>query len=194
MAARKNYTAAQIINGLRRAEVGLANGKSMKEVIRDLGVSEQTYYRWRREYGGMKTSQAKRLKELEKENQRLKRAVADLTAHPGSLEGTSPMRPGRWPSLVWRRSLRCARFPPGRSCSPSSRRVSDDGTKRSRRELQRRRAGPESGAGLSRPRDRSHPDRVARRRTEAYQVARASRLGPGQEAGGRQSLPAASSP
>ena len=54
MAARKNYTAAQIINGLRRAEVGLANGKSMKEVIRDLGVSEQTYYRWRREYGGMK--------------------------------------------------------------------------------------------------------------------------------------------
>ena len=51
----------------------------MKEVIRDLGVSEQTYYRWRREYGGMKTSQAKRLKELEKENQRLKRAVADLT-------------------------------------------------------------------------------------------------------------------
>ena len=60
-------------------EVGLANGKSMKEVIRDLGVSEQTYYRWRREYGGMKTSQAKRLKELEKENQRLKRAVADLT-------------------------------------------------------------------------------------------------------------------
>ena len=62
MAARKNYTAAQIINGLRRAEVGLANGKSMKEVIRDLGVSEQTYYRWRREYGGMKTSQAKRLK------------------------------------------------------------------------------------------------------------------------------------
>ena len=60
MAARKNYTAAQIINGLRRAEVGLANGKSMKEVIRDLGVSEQTYYRWRREYGGMKTSQAKR--------------------------------------------------------------------------------------------------------------------------------------
>ena len=58
MAARKNYTAAQIINGLRRAEVGLANGKSMKEVIRDLGVSEQTYYRWRREYGGMKTSQA----------------------------------------------------------------------------------------------------------------------------------------
>ena len=53
-------------------------------------------------------------------------------AHPGSLEGTSPMRPGRWPSLVWRRSLPCARFRPGGSCSASSRRVSDDGTKRSR--------------------------------------------------------------
>ena len=88
MAARKNYTAAQIINGLRRAEVGLANGKSMKEVIRDLGVSEQTYYRWRREYGGMKTSQAKRLKELEKENQRLKRAVADLNGGQHDPEGS----------------------------------------------------------------------------------------------------------
>ena len=55
----------------------------MKEVIRDLGVSEQTYYRWRREYGGMKTSQAKRLKELEKENQRLKRAVESRT-HPSA--------------------------------------------------------------------------------------------------------------
>ena len=58
---------------------GLANGNTTKEVCRDLGVSEQTYYRWRREYGGMKLSQAKRLKELEKENQQLKRAVAELT-------------------------------------------------------------------------------------------------------------------
>ena len=79
MAARKNVSTAQIINALRRAEVGIANGKKIKEICRDLGVSEQTYYRWRREYGGMKTSQAKRLKELEKENQLLKRAVADLT-------------------------------------------------------------------------------------------------------------------
>ena len=86
MAARKNYTAAQIINGLRRAEVGLANGKSMKEVIRDLGVSEQTYYRWRREYGGMKVDQARRFKELEKENARLKRAVANLTVDKLILE------------------------------------------------------------------------------------------------------------
>ena len=78
MAARKNVSPGQIINALRKAEVGIANGKKIKEVCRELGVSEQTYYRWRREYGGMKASQAKRLKELEKENQRLKRAVADL--------------------------------------------------------------------------------------------------------------------
>ena len=78
MAARKNVSPGQIINALRKAEVGIANGKRIKAVCRELGVSEQTYYRWRREYGGMKASQAKRLKELEKENQRLKRAVADL--------------------------------------------------------------------------------------------------------------------
>ena len=79
MAAQKRMSAGQIINALRKAEVGIANGKRIKEVCRELGVSEQTYYRWRREYGGMKTSQAGRLKELEKETQLLKRAVADLT-------------------------------------------------------------------------------------------------------------------
>ena len=79
MAARKNFSTGQIINALRKAEVGIANGKAIKDVCRELGVSEQTYYRWRREYGGMKTSQARRLKELEKETQLLKRAVADLT-------------------------------------------------------------------------------------------------------------------
>ncbi len=86
MAARKNVSTAQIMNALRQAEVGIANGKKIREVCRDLGVSEQTYYRWRREYGGMKTSQAKRLKELEKENQLLKRAVADLTVDKLILE------------------------------------------------------------------------------------------------------------
>jgi transposase-like protein len=79
MAAPKNVSPAQIINNLRRAEVELANGISVREVCRELGVSEQTYYRWRREYGGMKANQAKRMKELEKENRHLKRAVADLT-------------------------------------------------------------------------------------------------------------------
>ena len=59
--------------------MALANGKRVKQVCRELGVSEQPYYRWRKEYGGMKVSQAKRLKALEKQNQRLKQAVADLT-------------------------------------------------------------------------------------------------------------------
>ena len=76
---RKRDTPEQIITALREAEVGLARGKSVKLMSRELGITEQTYYRWRREYGGMKVSQARRLKELERENGRLKRAVADLT-------------------------------------------------------------------------------------------------------------------
>ena len=76
---RKRHTPEQIITALREAEVGLARGKSVKLISRELGITEQTYYRWRREYGGMKVSQARRLKELKRENGRLKRAVADLT-------------------------------------------------------------------------------------------------------------------
>ena len=76
---RKRHTPEQIITAPREAEVGLARGKSVKLISRELGITEQTYYRWRREYGGMKVSQARRLKELERENGRLKRAVADLT-------------------------------------------------------------------------------------------------------------------
>ena len=74
-----DYTPEQIITALREAEVGLARGKSVKLMSRELGITEQTYYRWRREYGGMKVSQARRLKERERENGRLKRAVANLT-------------------------------------------------------------------------------------------------------------------
>ena len=76
---RKRHTPEQIITALREAEVGLARGKSVKLISRELGITEQTYYRWRREYGGMKVSQARRLKEIERENGRLKRAAADLT-------------------------------------------------------------------------------------------------------------------
>ncbi len=76
---RKRHTPEQIITALREAEVGLARGKSVKLISRELGITEQTYYRWRREYGGMKVSQARRLKEFEREKGRLKRAVADLT-------------------------------------------------------------------------------------------------------------------
>ncbi len=77
--ARKRYPAEEIIGKLREAEVALAQGQKIGVVVRKLGVSEQTYYRWRREYGGLRVDQAKRLKELETENARLKRAVADLT-------------------------------------------------------------------------------------------------------------------
>jgi transposase-like protein len=74
---RKRHTAEQIIAKLREAEVGLAKGQPLALVVRKLEIAEQTYYRWRKEYGGLRVDQAKRLKELEKENARLKRLVAD---------------------------------------------------------------------------------------------------------------------
>jgi transposase-like protein len=74
---RKRHTAEQIIAKLREAEVGLAKGQPLALVVRKLEIAEQTYYRWRKEYGGLRVDQAKRLKELEKENTRLKRLVAD---------------------------------------------------------------------------------------------------------------------
>jgi putative transposase len=77
--SRKRFTAEKIIGMLRESEVFLAQGKTVGEICRSLGVSEQSYYRWRREYGGLKSSQAKRIKDLERENSRLKKAVADLT-------------------------------------------------------------------------------------------------------------------
>jgi len=76
---KKGFTAEQIIGKLREAEVLLSQGSTVGEVSRKLGITEQTYYRWRRGYGGMRLGQARRLKELEKENGRLKRLVADLT-------------------------------------------------------------------------------------------------------------------
>ena len=76
---KKGFSAEQIIGKLREAEVLLGQGSLVGEVSRKLGITEQTYYRWRREYGGMRVEQARRLKELEKENGRLKRLVADLT-------------------------------------------------------------------------------------------------------------------
>jgi putative transposase len=77
--AKKGYTPEQIINKLREAEILLSQGNSIGEASRKVGVTEQTYYRWRKEYGGMRVEQAKRLKELEKENVRLKKLVADLS-------------------------------------------------------------------------------------------------------------------
>jgi putative transposase len=76
---RKRLTAEQIIHQLREAEVLLAQGQTVGEICRHIGISEQSYYRWRREYGGLKRDQARRLKDLERENGRLRRVVADLT-------------------------------------------------------------------------------------------------------------------
>lgn len=76
---KKRHTAEQIVGKLREAEVELAKGRAMVEVVRKLGITEQTYYRWRKEYGGLRTDQARRFKEVERENARLKKLVADLS-------------------------------------------------------------------------------------------------------------------
>jgi putative transposase len=76
---RKRYRPEDILSKLREADIHISQGKTVAETIRVLGISDVSYYRWRKEYGGMTTSQVKRLKELEKENQRLRKAVSDLT-------------------------------------------------------------------------------------------------------------------
>ena len=75
----KKHKPEEIIGKLREVEIVLAQGASTAEACRRIEVSEQTYYRWRKEYGGLKTDQARRMKDLEKENQRLRRAISDLT-------------------------------------------------------------------------------------------------------------------
>lgn len=75
----KRYGAEEVIWKLKQADVLISQGKTIDGVCKELGVSDATYYKWRKEYGGMQVSQAKRLKELEQENSRLKKAVAELT-------------------------------------------------------------------------------------------------------------------
>lgn len=77
--ARKRFTTEQIIGMLREAEVRLGQGQSISLICKGLSISEQSYYRWRRDYGGLKLDQAKRLKDLERENERLRRAISELT-------------------------------------------------------------------------------------------------------------------
>jgi len=77
--AKRRYTAEEMVTVLRQVEVAVANGKATLQACREAEITEQTYYRWRKEYGGLKLEQAKRLKELEKENARLKRLVAELS-------------------------------------------------------------------------------------------------------------------
>ena len=76
---KKGYTPEQIINKLREAEVLLSQGAALSTVLKKIAVSDVTYYRWRKEYGGMRVDQAHRLKQLEQENNRLKKLVADLS-------------------------------------------------------------------------------------------------------------------
>ncbi len=86
---RRSYSAEQVINRLRETEVHLSQGLTVGEVSRKMGITEQTYYRWRKEYGGMRVEQAKRLKDLEKENARLKKLVADLSLDNSILKEAS---------------------------------------------------------------------------------------------------------
>ena len=86
---RKNFTPERIINKLREAEIHINQGISIAEASRRIGVTQQTYYRWRKEYGGLRIEQAKRLKSLEKENARLKKLVANLSLDNAILKEAS---------------------------------------------------------------------------------------------------------
>ena len=90
--ARKRYTAEEIICHLRTVEIEAGKGLGIADACRKLGITEQTYYRWKKEYGGLRVKQAKRLKGLEQENARLKRLVADLSLDNSMLA----LRPGEW--------------------------------------------------------------------------------------------------
>ena len=87
--AKKGYTAEQIINKLREAEILLSQGATIAIASKKIGVSDHTYYRWRREYGGLRIDQARRLKELEQENSRLKKLAADLSLDNAILKEAS---------------------------------------------------------------------------------------------------------
>lgn len=89
MMAKKNYTAEQIISILREVEVKVNQGIKASEAIRSIGIAEQTYYRWRKAYGGMRTDQARKMKEVEKENLRLKKLVAELALDNAILKEAS---------------------------------------------------------------------------------------------------------
>ena len=87
--SKKRYRPEEIISKLREADIQIGQGHTVAQAIKSIGVSEVTYYRWRQEYGGMSTSQAKRLKNLELENTRLRKAVSDLTLDKLILEEAS---------------------------------------------------------------------------------------------------------
>jgi putative transposase len=86
---KKRHTPAQIVRKLRQADEKLASGASVPQLVRDLGISEATYHRWNKQYGGMNPSETKRLKELEKENARLKKIVAEQAVDNSVLKEVS---------------------------------------------------------------------------------------------------------
>ena len=90
---RQRHSAEQIISKLREAEVLQGKGMPMEEILRQLGISDATYYKWRKEYGGLRVDQAKRLKELEQENSRLRKVVSDLSIDNAILKEASR---GNW--------------------------------------------------------------------------------------------------
>ncbi len=91
--AKKTYTAEQLVARLRHIEVAVANGKTILQACNDIAISQQSYYRWRKEYGGVQLDQAKRLKELEREHIRLKKRVADLSLDKAMLKEVAS---GNW--------------------------------------------------------------------------------------------------
>ena len=111
----KRYKPEQIVNLLRKIEVEIANGKTTPQAAREVGITEQTYYRWRREFGGLKCDQAKRLKELEKENSRLKRLVAELSLEKQVLarwrRETAKPRAAAWCGGADARAVRAPTYP-----------------------------------------------------------------------------------
>ena len=120
--AHKRFTSEEIIGLLRRAEIELSKGKTVSQACKLIGVTEQTYYRWRKEYGGLRTDQAKRLKELEKENARLKKVAGGRGTGQGDFEGG---RLGKLLSPAKRRAAveHVRRYPGSRKRSPSGVRV-----------------------------------------------------------------------
>jgi putative transposase len=94
--ARKRHTAEEIVSKLRQVDVLMAQGRAVADAVRAIGVTEVTYYRWRNEYGGLKGDQVKRLKELEAENTRLRRAISDLTLDKLILQGEAVKQSIQW--------------------------------------------------------------------------------------------------
>jgi putative transposase len=111
--ARKRYKPEEIVAKLRQVDVLVSQGQTMMDAIRQIGVSEVTYYRWRQEFGGLKTEQLKRLKDLELENSRLRKAVSDLTLISSSAGGCS----GKLLSPARRRADAFQRVPRGTRCA-----------------------------------------------------------------------------